>query len=45
MTDIVKEMFENNTFEGLKELNKMSGEPYIPENEKEYEEMMKCWLP
>jgi hypothetical protein len=45
MIDIVKEMFENKTFEELQELNKMSGEPYIPENEKEYEEMMKCWLP
>ena len=42
MTDIIKEIFENKTFE---ELNKMSGEPYIPENKKEYEEMMNCWLP
>lgn len=45
MTDIIKEMFENKTLEELEELNKMSGEPYIPEDKKEYEEMMKCWLP
>ena len=25
--------------------NKMSGEPYIPENQEEFDEMMKCWLP
>lgn len=42
MTDIVKEMFENKTFE---ELNKMSGEPYIPKSQEEFDEMMKCWLP
>lgn len=42
MTDIVKEMFENKTFE---ELNKMSGESYIPKSQEEFDEMMKCWLP
>ena len=25
--------------------NKMSGEPYIPESEEEFDAMMKCWLP
>lgn len=45
MIDIIKEIFENKTFEELEELNKMSGEPYIPENQKEFDEMMKCWLP
>lgn len=45
MIDIVKEMFENKTFEELKELNKMSGEPYIPKSKEEFDEMMKCWLP
>lgn len=45
MIDIVKEMFENKTFEELKELNKMSGKPHIPETQKEFDEMMKCWLP
>jgi hypothetical protein len=34
MTDIIKEMFENKTLGELKELNKMSGEPCIPENKK-----------
>lgn len=42
MTDIFEKMFENKTFEELKELNKMSGEPYIPKSKKEFDEMMKC---
>lgn len=33
MINIVKEIFENKTSEELKELNKLSGEPYIPESE------------
>ena len=45
MIDIVKEIFENKTFEELRELNKINGEPYIPESEEEFNEMMKCWLP
>ena len=37
MTDIFEEMFENKTFEELKELNKMSGDPYIPKSKEEFE--------
>lgn len=45
MTDIAEEIYKNKTLEELQELNKMSGEPYIPETQEEFDEMMKCWLP
>lgn len=45
MIDIIKELFENKTLDELKKINEMSGEPYIPETQEEFDEMMKCWLP
>lgn len=45
MIDVIKELFENKTLDELKKINEMSGEPYIPETQEEFDEMMKCWLP
>ena len=45
MCDLIEELFKGKTFQELQQLNKIEGEPYVPETDEEFDAMMKCWLP